>query len=642
MRVGLFKSSGAGSANARESKIRGKISGPIPIPTADDEEFPMRRQETAPANLAGHDGVQRSLVPPEGSTRGSQVTAGSPERAREETIGSTAQRGLSQASETSGSPARQHTTRSSTLRYSTTSRGTDTDMSRGTPQRKKSMLRSTLSKLFGRKKKSTSGDFDGLDTHPEAPATPVQHGSNPSVLGRIANKEGEAKRSVSLPITEYDRALRSHSIGPNDIIAIESARNSYTGETIKYRRRAATTSSKLYTTKSRDFGDLAGLSPRPASAHLKGSENVLGDDDPENIGRAITSDIFMQHRRSRSLSQLGDAAVGQTQRNRSEEIKYWRQSYDPGFHSPTSSQANDFDHTGNVSIDNTPLPAETRPRTPPQPFNFGPLIGMKITEAASLEDRMAALELHNSKLERLVKDLFHVVPGAKTLLDTPERYRPISGTYNPSPPTSANPALYQVRAEEMRQSSSRQSNESFGDSHTFVNSGPPPAMIPNRPTSTATIRGATSLPSLSREAAEPFTSHQYTTLLALLETERAARQALEAQVMKLNNKLNLALRNPKKLEVRTDSAELPKSVFDHDDDENGAEWPGGDPDELSESEPFETPREERQQQEFGAFGEQLLDEEADESRKKAARTLSLSRLTLGKPSRPAAAAEVQL
>ncbi|KAI0136618.1 hypothetical protein BJ170DRAFT_20391 [Xylariales sp. AK1849] len=629
----LFKTtSSAGRPKSGPSNIRGKISGPIPIPDpAEDDEFPMRQPGTGLATPVGNEGRSKLHLPPDGSsTLEVNSTSGPSDVAPEERTESVARTGPSQASETSGNPAQRRTNRSSTLRYSTMSTGTDTDQSPTAPRRKKSTLRTTLGRLFGRKKKGRSVD-SGLKPHVEDPVSSVQHRSDPSALGRVLTKEGEPKRSASLPITEFDRALRSHSVGPDDIFAIESARNSLNGEPIRYRRRAATTSSKLYATRSKDFGDLAGLSPRPASTHGRGTLDDLGGEDPNNIGRAITSDILMQqHRRSRSLSQLKDITEVH-QRKRSDEIRYWRQSYDPGFQSPASSNVND--DTGNVTIDMPEAPVEIKPKTPPQPFNFST---MKITQAASLEERIASLEGRNDKLEKLVAQLFQVVPGVNSYQTTPDRDpHPVpsapSFAYT-STPTAANPALYRTTTNETQASSrygsSRHSNESFGDGHTFIDSIPPSTKPLNRPTSTATVRGATSLPTFPRGVSETFNADHYTTLLALLETERAARQVLEAQVTKLSNKLNLMSRTSQKLEALTGPTNA-TSVFEHDEDDT--QDTAGDDDYSDEA--FKTPREEH-----AGFDEDVRDEEADVSRRKASRTMSLGELTLGKP--PKSTAEV--
>lgn len=176
MRVGLFKSSSsAGRPKAGPSNIRGKvISGPIPIPEpTDDDEFPMRQPGTGLATPLGDEGMSTKLVPPEGSStvEAQSIIDASPEVIPEERTDLPPRAAPRQASVVSGSPARGRT--NSTLRYSTVSTGTDTDRSGTTPRRKKSGLRNTLGRLFGRKKSPPS-----LETHQEAPpSSSVQHRS---------------------------------------------------------------------------------------------------------------------------------------------------------------------------------------------------------------------------------------------------------------------------------------------------------------------------------------------------------------------------------------------------------------------------------------------------------------------------------
>ncbi|ETS88001.1 hypothetical protein PFICI_01829 [Pestalotiopsis fici W106-1] len=649
MRVGLFKStSSAGRPRAGHSNVRGKvISAPIPIPNpADDDEFPMRRPGTGLATPLGNEGLSKLLVPPErASTLDPQsMSSGqlpSEVVVPEERLETPLQADPVFASDTSDSPA-QGRTNSNTLRYSVISNNTDTDQSRTAPQRKRSTLRTTLGRLFGRRKSPSSLGTQRKSS--SGSAEQQQRQSKPSALGRAPTREAEPKRSASLPITEFDRALRSHSVGPNDHLAIESARTSYNGGSLRYRRRAATTSSKLYARRSEGMGAMAGLSPRPASTHARSTQDGLDQSNPENIGRAITSDVLMQHRRSRSLSQITNVVEGPTQRNRQDEIRYWRESYDPGFQSQASSIAAvelDNDDTGHVTMDMPEqVPLDDRPKTPPQPFDFGPLAGMRITQAASLEERVATLESRNEKLERLVAQLFDLVPGANS-----HRFARQQPQTPPTAYTSSTlaPALYRTTTEERGHSkyaSSQHSNDSFGDGVTFIGSLPPGPGPLNRPTSnvTATVRGASSLPTLARDSA---VDDRYTNLLTMFENERAARHYLEAQVKQLVHRIEL-MSTPRKANIMSLSGPaMTHSVFEHDDDDDDDDDDTDDArrDDVSESDAFETPREEYSKHALGAFGEELTDEDADGSRKKAARTLSLSQLTMAKSRtrRPASA-----
>ena len=471
----------------------------------------------------------------------------------------------------------------STLRYSTVSESpSGPDLGKdGAPQRKKSTLRSALGRLFGRGKKKRisgiqeSGAASSGGRVSSSPMTPSQHRSDPPGLNR--SKNGSPKRSTSLPISELDRPLRSHSIGPNDIKAIESARNSLQLQADAAnslsgsggRRRAATTSSRLFlqaSVRNAEWG--AGLSPRPASSHGRSNSRLAGTatggetDDPSEIGRAITSDSgHGMRRRSRSLSGLHDMAgagaagtkLNNGRRRRSDEIRYWRESYDPGFMSPLSSNGlDDADADGDaddtaimdVSAPESPVGEKPPPQTPPQPFNFGSItnqmIGMKITQAASMDTRMGDMESRLRKLESVVNRLRRGVPGFR---QAGPRADIKTGNQAPSIADTDTDA---------------QSQTSFGDAPTFVDSQhvpssagatqPQPLAAPSdttttlasppsdRPISNSTIRGSASMPAIGRDAAGN-ESHA-AGLAAQLEAERTARQSLEAQVAKLSDRLN--------------------------------------------------------------------------------------------------------
>lgn len=576
-----------------------------------------------------------------------------------------------------------------------------------------------------------------------------------------------------MPISEFDRALRSHSIGPDDINAIESARNSVDvlGSSPLRKRAATATQSRIITggvPRSRGE-EWAGLSPRPASTHARGSR--LGDDDPDAIGRAITSDSsgdVGHKRRSRSLSQLNEVALEQGDgRRRSDEIRYWRQSYDiipAGPQSPLSSAPNedDMEHNDVVrpSMSIADSSAERVPKTPPQPFNFGSLAsmnemaGMKITQAASLDDRFGYLEARMSKLERVVNQLCHSVPGFKgpfTDVSAPTRAsggRQRSGSasvsagvpthhvtvsqptyaysntippmiphiYHTGSPTASRDGLppssrYSATDDNASSRMSMENTYAYMDSlhppsssatqavSTVATSVPPlPGLL--RPNSEATVRPATSMPSLGSQGSHSGEerSSNSAALLAQLDSERAARQLLEDQVRKLSERMNnlsttmfAMVRDPAKSKSqerlrpqtagsalsaaaaaaphgnvgthlaplavsttgRSASAIAPsskaQSIFGREAVPGGISLAGSPSKDIGEddfSEAFQTPREEATPglgSEYSAFGDEfgaaaggyagqegLAQDEDEEARKKAARVLSLSQLTMGK------------
>jgi len=472
------------------------------------------------------------------------------------------------------------------------------------------------------------------------------------------------------------------------------------------RRRANTTTSHLYAIPRVRDGELAGLSPRPASTHGRGSRQLSSEDDPNEIGRAITSDSVGLRRRSRSLSGLPDVDTRGGARRRSDEIRYWRESYDPAFMSPMSSNAPDNDDTGVITMDMaTEAASMDPPKTPPQPFNFGSIAtmnemaGMKITQAVSLDTRLGNLEARVRRMEKVITQLAHAVPGfrVRVQVEPPEGNREaerftgpggesaqlqgqwpapaasepsIAHTANTTSTAPLNPSLYQAAPPDVRPptdySASRQSEDgshmSFGEAPTFIGSLHPSTAQghASRPMSNSTVRGAASLPMLPREITGPFTADHYTTLLALIETERTQRQLLEAQVKKLSRALNV-VSSQSAATVQLDPPPTARSfggqsAFDHDStDDDEAETTedegskqggptrgkplvaqdsgiaaGQEAEEDDYSEAFQTPREE-QPHSFGAFGEELRDADASGRRKKAARTLSLSQLAVGRP-----------
>ncbi|KAI1264152.1 hypothetical protein F5Y18DRAFT_85790 [Xylariaceae sp. FL1019] len=560
--MGLFKSaSNAGRSRLdHPGSIRGKISGPIPI--RDDDEFPIRHPGSGFAMEGEPRQLNREVA---AAQRDSVAMSSSPTSAREQKADSGIEPG---PSPTSVATTRQ---RRQTLRYSTASEMTSPDLT----ARKKSTLRHTIAKLFGRKKK---GSRSGSDTEPQSRALKDQRKSNPLTTAKKPGMDGEPKRSASLPINEFNQALRSHSLGPDDLIAIRSSLQD--PAMIFSRKRAATNSDRFSTLRDGGMG-VTGLSPRPASAQAR---EAVDDVDPNTIGRAISGDLSSTRRRSRSLSQLPDVAGKGLVRNRSAEIRYWRASYVPdSLPSPVQNESKSDGQSEDAAVQSD---------VPLQPFDFGP---MRITKAASLEDRITALEAQNKQLAKLVQAGSRVKHSSGSNSRTALNDGPI-------------PALDSCRESE--------SNESFEDSNTFVGSTRAFPIAASRPLSNSTIRGVASLPTLSGH----LTSDHFTTMKTLLDAERSARQTLEIQVAQLTHKVDMLTT----MQYQHDANAVLVSKFDDDDDDDDDEEP------LSASvgdtsDAFKTPGEEY----HGAFGEERR-EEADDSSRKKERTFSLSQLTVGK------------
>jgi len=222
MKVHLWKSGSAAGRQKTGQSIRGKISGPIPIPNPIDDEFPMRNPGTGIATPLPADGNEPQFpVLPAQQVEASSSSAAVPATqsipavpdARPEvahntkstnsthsrTRSGTGSASASGPSPTSGLPGttgtntspRRRTNPSSTLRYSTvsgSSHRTGNTSNKDVPQRKKSTIRGALSKLFGRKKKSDGGH----DSIEEGTIGSSQHRS---VSGFVRHGEAAVRRS---------------------------------------------------------------------------------------------------------------------------------------------------------------------------------------------------------------------------------------------------------------------------------------------------------------------------------------------------------------------------------------------------------------------------------------------------------------
>lgn len=157
-----------------DSAIRGRISGPIPFSTTeDDDEFLSRTPSTAFATLKGYEGLEKPLYhgttpsPHPSSIRNDISATDFVEPARPAPPIPTSVR---QSSEMPASqPARPRESSQQSM-GSCPSRA-----STGRPQRKKSTMRSVLGKLFGKKQKNYSC------TSSHHPADRVRAGQHRSV-----------------------------------------------------------------------------------------------------------------------------------------------------------------------------------------------------------------------------------------------------------------------------------------------------------------------------------------------------------------------------------------------------------------------------------------------------------------------------
>ncbi|KFA73566.1 hypothetical protein S40288_09455, partial [Stachybotrys chartarum IBT 40288] len=645
--------------------IRGRISSPIPIPNPMDDQHPVpdppsvhiapalaSEVNDTPSELPRRDKSASPMMPSPGP-RSTLISNRSPEP--EALLSSSVPSGMAHES---ASPVLR-TSPPNAVRYSTMSVSAGTEQSgnsKDQPQRKKSSLRGALGRLFGRKKSTPSPESNPRASRKPPPNLAMQE----PLVEEPTSPKPDQKRSASLPVSQYDRALRSHSIGPDDVMAIESARNSLTVDLSFSNRRHRGPAGLPAHARRMTEGEWTGLSPRPFSGHGRGMSLSHNVSDPENIGRAFTCDTATKRRRSRSLSGLPGVEEDHNDvRRRSDEIRYWRESYNPNLGDLRPSTAAEGDVGAAVPAESA---AEQPPPTPLQPFSFGnmtELAGMKITQAASMETRIGSLESRMRRMEKVVTQLANVSPNFNPQSDQSDQ-----GNHS-MPKGDAHLSVFAGSNLDHRgftrpsTQQSELSKTSFGDAPTYVASIQPssgghvPFHATHRPISTTTIRAAASLPTLSRDFNGPFTMDHFTALTALLETERAARQALEAQVKSLGHQITIMNKQYRRGESSAMNGFSPTaqsfgehSAFDEDDDDHDMdEEPrkhrGVKPKQLvledsgiatgdteeEDAEDFITPHEEMQR--YGPFDEDGLDY-SEAARRKTARTMSLSQMTLTK------------
>lgn len=327
--------------------------------------------------------------------------------------------------------------------------------------------------------------------------------------------------------------------------------------------------------------------------------------------------------------------VGGVTRRRSDEIKYWRESYDATLLSPVSS------HKAEEPILVDENATHVMPRQEqPQPFNFGPLgalTGMKITEVASLETRVQRLEDRMMNIER--ENSRSVPPNSAQ--NTPIRNGRKSSIPRPKTKDSDNSAAINSRFREQqeqmylqepvphiysrRRSTVNSQNNAYYPYDASENQHTEPTNP--RPLSTSTtIRGQPSTPSRSRDG--PLTAEHFTTLQNLIATEQSARQNLEALVISLQEQIR-GLQSPH-ISALNENLD-PNSAFStferHESNDDFRRDGYGE--EFEPDEVFETPMEMSGRR----FGDECFGVAEEHGNGNGTpRTLSLSQITMNKAS----------
>ncbi|OTA01795.1 hypothetical protein A9Z42_0021030 [Trichoderma parareesei] len=510
-----------------------------------------------------------------------------------------------------------------------------------TPMRSKSVLRTAFSKIFGRKKvarpmtglASVGSEEDLSDQRYHAPSSPTP-AQNP-----LPNM------SESLPISEYDRALRSHSVGPEDVIAIQTARSSVNADYSGHQRRRAGTGSDAHPASARWVKPTTGLTPRPASTQDWGSRLVDESHDPEEIGRAITTGL---KRRSRSLSFIPlideTTPTPSITRRRSDEFpRGWRESCEEAT-SPISSTGPGGEDGATFISDRSDDEAKSddglqdEVESPVKPFEFSNMpymtefsggASMKITDAVGLETRIGQVENRLSLVEGILTHVRQGTPLTGLGDDASERLAPPMPAWSSTFPTAARPSSHSSAQ------FSGTSRLSFGEVPIYARSTSQQTTKHSAFASPERTTLASSLPTLSKSvpAGSFIMDHEtYNTILTTMENDRAARIALEAQVRELSRQVSRLSRNlPSACAAPTQAEGGQTSVHDFAD----AEDPGmSDKKEHNEDSGIGTePGDREYPDSFATLNDESHNpghyrEEAEASLTRPNTTLSLSKLTM--------------
>ncbi|KAK6603107.1 hypothetical protein H4I96_05875 [Botrytis cinerea] len=649
---GTWKTEATGRTNTG-STIRGKISAPIPI--QDDDEFPIRSPGTGIATPLGSlnsDGIEKVM-------RGSAISGRDSALAHGDTgtgsyiepprrIGTSP---LPSDRPSYNAPSRRTEDYSIPRSSSPVGRPSGSILSK--PARKKSTFKGVFGKIFGKKKKDAANRKQSVG----ALQSEQHHRSDPSALSRSPlNTATSPERSTSMPINEFNRALRSHSpfvdTSLKEQINTERDPNRISTQTQSTTTRTRVTTGRLYTPdKTPGYVDWTGLSPRPASAQAKGSKASSDEAISGSIGMAVTSSSH-PNRRSRSLGQLREAAriAGGTDRRRSDEIRYWRASYDPGPLSPLSSDKAEVEEPRSMNDPESPRLIDSQDQ--PQPFNFGHLSGlsgMKITQAADLATRVDRIESRLVEMEKTVfqihrrlngngdnKRLYPAYPG----IDTGTNLELKADSRTTTTLTARHHHLITLTTltfdDTMQAPYATTTDERvhLSSSHTT-----------GRPLSTSTtIRGLpSSSPTIQKDA--HLTMEHYTNLTNMFLAEQSAREQLENVVLTLQRQIASYPSVASTSYPTPDSATGAGPILDATSSSKGtSEGFGIDSDDdayAAGSEVFQTPKEELGGQNFGdevfgtgkGYGSGSSRLTVDTG-KGDARTLSLSQITMGKGVQP--------
>ncbi|EER45644.1 conserved hypothetical protein [Histoplasma capsulatum H143] len=394
-------------------------------------------------------------------------------------------------------------------------------------RRRGSTLRSVMRKIFGRKRRSDPESFrrEALNQwtptlrtteHPAKPASgSLRSRSNraPSLPTHPSSLAHTPTRSSLRNSRESQHHQRSGSRSPR----FDCYRQP--------RRRATLPSIVLSTHEARELASqIARQNSRPNSIHSP-TRRIK---EP-NIFDQKTS--RQQKRRSRSASELRDTARAHRMspiqwRRRSDEIKFWRESFLKVETSPSISARPETQSTIASVLEATEH-AEVD-QSLDDPFNLTALMGtMHDNSETGLAQRVNMLEVKLMDLEFAIAKLqgHDVSPAKKTFDTSMGRNFPYSQQRTV---TDAHPPLFV---------------SSFPSSPSIT--PPRTSPTPDRPESTATLRPYTVRNNVSCQTPSSFVSdfkgisvEQYSALTTLVRREQTARKLLEEQVFQLQRDIS--------------------------------------------------------------------------------------------------------
>ncbi|KAK2738241.1 hypothetical protein FQN55_000656 [Onygenales sp. PD_40] len=404
-------------------------------------------------------------------------------------------------------------------------------------RRRGSTLKSVMRKIFGRKRRSDPESMIHEDGAPrnsqwtptlqpvERPARAVSD-SLRSRSNRAPSLPNQAISPVHNPIADpfTDRGTPHRPQSNNGSPRLDYRRP---------RRRATLPSIVLSTQEARELAvKVAQQDSRPNSVHSPTRDMEDPGDLPQKTSR-------QQKRRSRSASALRDTARAHRMspiqwRRRSDEIKFWRESFmkadastsiltRPETRSTIDSVLQDTDHAEvdqveiDQALDNT--------------FNFSTLMGtMQDNSDINLAQRVNTLEVKLMDLEFAIAKLqgHDISPAKQTFEKSVRRHSPYQQDASPNAGLDPPPFISSFRS-------------SPADT--------PPRTSPtaDRPSSTVTLRPYTAshhistsqTPSSSVSDFKGISVEQYSALTTLVRREQSARKLLEEQLFQLQRDMAL-------------------------------------------------------------------------------------------------------